>query len=195
MQSNVFIQNQNKMPKGPCSVAKRSKLDTTHRHFYIPYYVSLANMSTITGNYTNIHRNAMLISLKYRNRPSKTAEGKGMLDIFIERLKMLRNKRGLTQEAFANAINCTREAIASYETGKSTPPVEVLIQMADFLRVSLDFLVGRSQSSKIESPALVTEGEDLFSLYYKLPKDDQVRLLSIAKAFEQDFKNGQVPKD
>jgi len=189
------MKKQNKMPKGPCSVAKRSKLDTTHRHFYLPYYVSLTNMSTITGNYTNIHRNAMLISLKYRNRPSKTAKGKGMLDIFIERLKMLRNKRGLTQGAFANALNCTREAIASYETGKSTPPVEVLIQMADFLKVSLDFLVGRSQSSKIESPTLIMEDEDLFSLYYKLSKEDQGRLFSIAKAFDQDFKKGQAPKE
>jgi transcriptional regulator with XRE-family HTH domain len=112
-----------------------------------------------------------------------------MLDIFIHRLKMLRNSRGLTQELFAQAINCSREAVASYETGKSTPPVEVLIQMADFLQVSLDYLVGRSQTSKMESPNLVTEGEDLFSLYYKLSKDDQIRLFSIAKAFEQDFKS------
>jgi transcriptional regulator with XRE-family HTH domain len=111
-----------------------------------------------------------------------------MLDIFIERLKMLRNSRGLTQEAFAQAINCSREAIASYETGKSTPPVEVLIQMADFLRVSLDYLVGRSLNSKVVSPTLILEGEDLFSLYYKLSKEDQERLFSIARLFNEDSK-------
>ena len=32
-----------------------------------PYYVSLTNMSTISGNYINIHRNAMVFSLEYRN--------------------------------------------------------------------------------------------------------------------------------
>ena len=101
---------------------------------------------------------------------------------------MLRNSRGLTQEVFAQAINCSREAVASYETGKSTPPVEVLIQMADFLRVSLDYLVGRSHNSKVESPFLIMEGEDLFSLYYKLSKDDQERLFSIARAFNEDSK-------
>lgn len=109
-----------------------------------------------------------------------------MLDIFIERLKMLRNSRGLTQEAFANALNCTREAIASYETGKSTPPVEVLIQIADYLQVSLDFLVGRSQHPKMEISNLSIDEDNLFSLYYKLSKDDQVRLLSVAKAFNQN---------
>ncbi len=111
-----------------------------------------------------------------------------MLDLFIDRLKMLRNKRGLTQEAFAKELNCTREAIASYETGKSTPPVEVLIQMADNLRVSLDYLVGRSTSSKMEPQHSYVEEDDLFSIYYKLSKEDQSRLYSIAKVFDQDSK-------
>ena len=111
-----------------------------------------------------------------------------MLDIFIERLKMLRNSHGLTQEAFAKALNCTREAIASYETGKSTPPLEVLIQITDYYKVSLDFLVGRSQSPNIKDLQMTMEDHNLFSLIYKLSKDDKDRLASIAKAFDQDFK-------
>lgn len=119
-----------------------------------------------------------------------------MLDIiFIERLKMLRNSQGLTQEAFAKALNCTREAIASYETGKSTPPVEVLIQIADYLKVSLDFLVGRSQSPIIESPSSSLKEMDLFSLYYKLSKEDKERLVSIAKVFGEDFENKETLED
>lgn len=111
-----------------------------------------------------------------------------MLDIFIQRLKMLRNSRGLTQEAFANALNCSREAIASYETGNSTPPIEVLIQIADYLEVNLDFLVGRSQSPKMGLPSISVEDDDFFTSYYKLSQDDQERLKSVVKVFREDYK-------
>jgi transcriptional regulator with XRE-family HTH domain len=118
--------------------------------------------------------------------PLKHLKGKGMIELFMERLKMLRSSQGLTQEAFAKMLNCTREAIASYETGKSTPPVEILIQMADKLKVSLDYLVGRSQIPKIDAPALNIQDDEFFTIYYKLSKEELEVLTSVAKTFSQN---------
>ena len=58
-------------------------------------------------------------------------------------LKEERKKRKLTQEQLAKEIKIARPAYAMYETGKNTPPTDVLIRIADFYNVSTDYLLGR----------------------------------------------------
>ena len=63
---------------------------------------------------------------------------------FPERLKALRHEKNITQRAIANYLNITDTAYGFYEQGKNYPNMDILIKLADFFEVSLDFLVGRS---------------------------------------------------
>ena len=62
---------------------------------------------------------------------------------FSERLKEERKKAKLTQEDIAKQLGITRSAYTLYETEKTQPSIETATKLADILKVSLDYLVGR----------------------------------------------------
>lgn len=69
--------------------------------------------------------------------------------IITERLKDLRNKRGLTLEALAKATKISRSALGAYETGefKDISPFSIVI-LAKFYGVTTDYLMGVSNLEK-----------------------------------------------
>ena len=63
---------------------------------------------------------------------------------FSERIKELRRKHGMTQDALGKIIGVTRDSIYTYEKGINYPEVRNLIILADHFDVSIDYLVGRT---------------------------------------------------
>lgn len=68
---------------------------------------------------------------------------KSMEIIFAERLKNARTIRGLNQKDFADNIGADPRKISKYETGRGLPKYETLIDIANYLNVSIDYLLGR----------------------------------------------------
>ena len=58
--------------------------------------------------------------------------------------KKIRTEKHLTQKQVADGINVTEQAYQRYEYGRTVPSALVLVALADYLDVSLDYLVGRS---------------------------------------------------
>lgn len=58
--------------------------------------------------------------------------------------KKIRIEKGFTQKQIAEGIGVTEQAYQRYEYGKVVPSALVLLALADFFEVSLDYLVGRS---------------------------------------------------
>ena len=65
---------------------------------------------------------------------------------FKERLKDKRLEAGLTQAELAKKASVTTRTIQNYEMGVRKPTYEMLIAIADYFDVSLDYLVGRSDN-------------------------------------------------
>ena len=63
---------------------------------------------------------------------------------FSERLKELRGETKLTQEQIAIELGLTKRAYQTYERKEAYPEFPGLIRLADYIDVSLDYLVGRS---------------------------------------------------
>lgn len=63
---------------------------------------------------------------------------------YFDALKRCRKYRGCTQKQAASAAGVVLSMYQYYEYGKHEPSVSVLIALADFYDVSLDYLVGRS---------------------------------------------------
>lgn len=63
---------------------------------------------------------------------------------FNECLKLQRELYGCTQKQMAELIGITARSYQRYESGEREPNIATLIQIADFFKISLDNLVGRS---------------------------------------------------
>lgn len=63
------------------------------------------------------------------------------------RIKELRLQRGFTQEQMAEQLGMNRANFSNYERDVATPPGETLIKIADLLKTSTDYLLGREQSA------------------------------------------------
>lgn len=63
---------------------------------------------------------------------------------FGAHLKELRKSRGITQKQLAIAISASERGIQQYELGERKPSYEMLLALADYFDVSLDYLVGRT---------------------------------------------------
>lgn len=59
-------------------------------------------------------------------------------------LKKIRLEHNYTQRQVADGIGIAEQAYQRYEYGRTVPSALVLISLADFFNVSLDYLVGRS---------------------------------------------------
>lgn len=63
--------------------------------------------------------------------------------MFGKRLRSARLKRGFTQQSIADKILISLRTYQKYEQGTRFPSYEVLIDLADNLNVSIDWLLGR----------------------------------------------------
>ena len=63
-----------------------------------------------------------------------------------ERLKLLREEKGLKQVEMAEQSSQSPRAYQYYEAGSRHAEYDHLLALADFFDVSLDYLVGRSET-------------------------------------------------
>ena len=69
-----------------------------------------------------------------------------MRKILSSRLKALRKEKGYTQGQVAIYCDITEKTYQNYELMTREPKIEILIRIADFYKVSLDYLVGRTDN-------------------------------------------------
>lgn len=65
-----------------------------------------------------------------------------------ENLQTLRRLSGLSQEAIAEQIGVSRQALAKWENGETVPDVEKCQKLAQLYNVTLDDLVNHSQQDQ-----------------------------------------------
>lgn len=61
-----------------------------------------------------------------------------------DRIALLREKRGLTQEELSTKIGISRAALSHYETNRREPDYETINKIANFFNVTVDYLLGRT---------------------------------------------------
>ena len=65
---------------------------------------------------------------------------------FGEKLFRLRKEKGLSQEALAEKLGTTRQAISKWENDQGFPETEKLLQLSNLFEVSVDFLLKEESS-------------------------------------------------
>ena len=65
-----------------------------------------------------------------------------MVLLFGERLRELRNEKGLTQKQLGDTFNVNRVTIVDWEIRGKQPSYETLCKLAKFFEVTADYLLG-----------------------------------------------------
>lgn len=64
-------------------------------------------------------------------------------------LKKLRKERNLTQVALQMQTGIEQSLLSKFENGERVPPTETLITLADFYRVSIDYILCRTENPQV----------------------------------------------
>ena len=70
------------------------------------------------------------------------------VSMIFENIRNLREDCDKRQQDMADYLNVKQTTYSKYELGKINVPVEVLIKLADYYDVTIDYLVGRSKDKK-----------------------------------------------
>lgn len=70
---------------------------------------------------------------------------------FGEQLQIRRKQLNLTQAQLAQKLHVTRQTVSRWETNATYPNLDILVEMSDFLDLSLDKLLKGSDSKMVET--------------------------------------------
>jgi transcriptional regulator with XRE-family HTH domain len=79
---------------------------------------------------------------------------------FASRLRELRAQKKLRQKDLAAKLGVAQTTVANYEQGSRFPGETTLEKIADFFDVSMDYLLGRAESSLRPAPPAAPREED-----------------------------------
>lgn len=103
-------------------------------------------------------------------------------EFFSKKLKELRESKGMSQSALAEALEISRGSISFYENGERVPDILVLCKVSNFFNVSTDYLLGKTESA--------TTDTDLRSVCdYTGLSQASVEALCDMSHFAEDIKN------
>lgn len=60
----------------------------------------------------------------------------------FERIKFLREQKGMTQVDLAKRLGITRSSVNAWEMGISVPSTQYIVELAGIFKVSTDYLLG-----------------------------------------------------
>ena len=78
---------------------------------------------------------------------------------FEQIIAKYRRQLGMTQEALANQLGVTNQAVSKWESGQSCPDISLLPKIADLFGITIDALFGR-EPKEISAPAALSWPDD-----------------------------------
>ena len=74
--------------------------------------------------------------------------------MLANKLKALREKKGMSQAELARVLDVAQQTVASWERENSSPNYDILLKIAAFFHVSTDELLGRDEPPKKPLPVV-----------------------------------------
>ena len=66
-----------------------------------------------------------------------------------KRIRDMREDKDLTQRRMGEILSCSQRVYSNYERGDIDIPTTILIKLADFYGVSVDYILGRTDNPKM----------------------------------------------
>lgn len=110
--------------------------------------------------------------------------------MIAEKIKKLRLNENLTQKQLAEKIQSTSKNIWAYENEIATPPADILLRLANFFDVSVDYLLGREDDFCCVKKQDVSRCFMFADRIKKLRKEHNLTQVEFAKIF--NISNGTI---
>ena len=68
----------------------------------------------------------------------------------MNRIKILREEFGLTQQELADKLEGAKSTVAMYENETRKPSMEILIKLSEIFNCSIDYLLNKNDLKNIE---------------------------------------------
>lgn len=94
------------------------------------------------------------------------------------RIRELREQQGLRQDTLANFVGSSQQTISRIENGKCVPPVDLIVNIAEYFKVTVDYILclsdtKRNQEGQIQINKEIDEFYDLVSVYKDLNNENR----------------------
>jgi transcriptional regulator with XRE-family HTH domain len=112
--------------------------------------------------------------------------------MFDDRLKRLREAKKITQKQAAEELKINPRTYASYENNEREPNSEILVLIAKTYNVSIDYLLGMTENSTIDSKSVSLEKYSKktgrFQEIINATTTEDLKVLSIYKLLDPEDK-------
>lgn len=94
---------------------------------------------------------------------------------FADILQELREDNDISRKELSTILNISVSTLGMYEQGRREPNIDMLIKIADYFNVPLDFLVGRKSSLHMEQAGteILAEALAFKRKFDKLPTNEK----------------------
>ena len=86
----------------------------------------------------------------------------------IKNLKLLRSKKGISQQSLANILGISQQSINKYENHNVEPDISILVAMAEYFDTTIDYLVGKNDNPDLLEGNFSENEKKLIAKYRKL---------------------------
>lgn len=100
----------------------------------------------------------------------------------MNNLRTLRKALKQTQTDIATYLGITVSAYGNYELGQREPDISTLNKLADYFGVTVDYLLGRPDTTQTPDPDL----QRLLSVWHSLSDTAKMRLLAYADGLKDN---------
>ncbi|WLD28620.1 helix-turn-helix protein [Clostridioides difficile] len=124
------------------------------------------------------------------------------MSVLSDRLKLLREEKGVMQKEIANYLNITTSAYGFYEQGKRTPTPEMLSSLAEYFGTTVDYLIGRYDNKASSISSKTSCSNILFQKRLKelraeknMTQEDVANKLNLTKSAYGYYEQGKTVPD
>lgn len=108
---------------------------------------------------------------------------------FGAKLKYIRQQKDWSQEEMANFLGTSKQVISRYENGQTTPKIDIVLNYAKKLNVSLEALIDNEKDYRhlqqkrqpVTNAELSLEEETVLELFRSLPDDKKEIAIQMIK--------------
>ena len=69
---------------------------------------------------------------------------------FSEKILMIRNKAGYSQDEMADRFGVSRQTVSKWENGLSYPEIDTIIKISETFHVSIDWLLKKENREQVK---------------------------------------------
>lgn len=111
------------------------------------------------------------------------------------RIRELREQQGLRQDTLANFVGSSQQTISRIENGKCVPPVDLIVNIAEYFKVTVDYILCLSDTKRNLEVQLkinreIDEFYELVSAYKDLNNENRETITILLKCLREVQKVG-----